>query len=95
MAIKYEIPTIDISPYIDPNASSEARAQVIEDVKSACSYYGFLQVKGHGVPVEMQNGMLESSRILFDLPLEEKYTMSLKNNPARRQANNAPSICKC
>ena len=84
MTITHKIPTIDLSPYIGPDSTAQARTKVIEEVKSACSYYGFLQVKGHGVPVEIQRNMLGCCKTLFDLPLEQKDELSLKNNPARR-----------
>ena len=84
MTIVHQVPIVDISPYVDPEASSEARAKVIEEVKSACSHYGFLQIKGHGVPLESQRSMFQCSKALFDLPQEQKNAMSLKNNAAKR-----------
>ncbi|KAK0364339.1 hypothetical protein LTR91_002841 [Friedmanniomyces endolithicus] len=84
MTVIPEIPTIDLSSYIRPDATPEERAGVIEDVRSACSRYGFLQVKGHGVPLATQREVLESCRRLFDLPQGVKDSLSLKNNPARR-----------
>ena len=84
MAIGKTIPTIDISSYLDPQASEEARQGVIQQVKDACSTYGFLQVKGHGVPVETQRSMLRCCKILFDLPDDEKEKLSLKNLASRR-----------
>lgn len=84
MAIIHQIPTIDVSPYLDPASKARIKAAVIEEVKSACSTYGFLQVKGHGVPIETQRNMLQCCKSLFDLPIEQKESLSLKNNPARR-----------
>ena len=84
MTITHTIPSIDLSPHLDPNSSFEEKLKVIEEVKAACSTYGFLQIKGHGVPLEAQNKMLESCKQLFDLPRDEKNALSLKNNPARR-----------
>jgi isopenicillin N synthase-like dioxygenase len=78
------IPTIDISAYLDQHSSPEAKQEVIQKVKDACSTYGFLQVKGHGVPVKTQRGMLRCCKVLFDLPIEQKEALSLKNNAARR-----------
>ena len=86
MAVANAIPTIDISPYLNPDSDEEAKQTVIEEVKTACSTYGFLQVKGHGVPIESQRAMLRCCKLLFDLPMEEKEALSLKNNPARRSA---------
>lgn len=85
MTITHTIPTIDISPYLDSTSNTEARAKVVSEVRSACSIYGFFQVKGHGVPVEAQRNLLGCCKLLFDLPIEQKEHLSLKNNPARRQ----------
>lgn len=78
------IPTIDISAYLDDPASEAARTQVIDEVKSACSKYGFLQVKGHGVPLELQREVINSCKTFFALPQEEKDALSLMNSPSRR-----------
>jgi isopenicillin N synthase-like dioxygenase len=85
MAVAHNIPLIDLSPYLDSKSSQAAKAKVIDEVKSACSTYGFLQVKRHGVPVQVQRGMLQSCKTLFDLPQAQKDALSLKNNPQRRQ----------
>ena len=82
---RLNIPLIDISGYLESSSSNEAKQKVIDEVKSACSTYGFLQVKGHGVPVETQRDMLQCCKTLFDLPQEQKDALSLKNNAARRQ----------
>ena len=92
MTVAHAIPTIDISPYLKPDSDEEAKQTVIKEVKNACSTYGFLQVKGHGVPIESQGAMLRCCKALFDLPIKDKEALSLKNNPARRSAEcNTPS----
>lgn len=78
-----EIPIIDISPFLDPSASPGAKEKVVDEVKSACSQYGFLQIIGHGVPLEAQRGILKCCETLFDLPIEQKEKLSLKNSPSR------------
>ncbi|KAK4637715.1 2-oxoglutarate-dependent dioxygenase tropC [Fulvia fulva] len=78
-----EIPTINISPYLDPTSSPSAKAQVVAQVKEACTEYGFLQVKGHGIPLEPQRQILECCKTFFDLPIEQKEALSLKNSPSR------------
>jgi isopenicillin N synthase-like dioxygenase len=84
MTNKRTIPTINISAYLDPESGTEAKQEVIQEVKNACSTYGFLQVKGHGVPVKTQRGMLRCCKVLFNLPIEQKEALSLKNNASRR-----------
>jgi len=40
--------------------------------------------EGHGVPVEVQQRMLETCKALFDLPQDQKDVSTLKNNAACR-----------
>ncbi|KAK3112604.1 hypothetical protein LTR53_010954 [Teratosphaeriaceae sp. CCFEE 6253] len=84
MTLTPQIPVIDLGPYTRPGSTPEDQAQVVEAVKQACSKYGFLQVTGHGVPIETQREMLRCCKRLFDLPQAAKDALSLKNNPARR-----------
>lgn len=94
MTVKHEIPTIDISSYLKQDATVKDRGEVIDAVRLACADYGFIQIRGHGVPVETQRKMLHCCKTLFDLPTEDKDELSLKNNPARRQVQRRESfIC--
>lgn len=47
-----EVPTTDISAFLDSSSPPTAKVKVVQDVKEACSQFGFLQIIGHGVPVE-------------------------------------------
>ena len=67
----FEIPTIDIGPYLaDP--SSKESTKIIEDVKQACMTTGFFSLIGHGVSKELQTKLFTAAEKLFALPLEEK-----------------------
>ena len=79
-----QLPIIDLSGYINPK-SPEDKEKVIAEVRDACKDYGFFQVKGHGVPLETQQGLLESIKTLFSLPKEEKLKLSYLENPCRRE----------
>lgn len=70
----FEIPTIDIAPYLaDP--SSETSAKIIEDVRQACVTTGFFSLVGHGVPKELRDRLFTAAEKLFSLPLEEKKSL--------------------
>ena len=84
MATIHTVPAIDLGAYLDRNASAEAKAHVVDEVKAACTRYGFLQVKGHGVPLQLQRDVIEAARTLFALPQEQKDALSLKNSVSRR-----------
>ncbi len=84
MVVAHDVPLIDLEPYLDTNATKDVKLSIIDQVRRACTDYGFIQIKGHGVPVETQRGMLECCKVLFDLPQEEKDALSLKKNAQRR-----------
>ena len=77
------LPIIDLSGYTAPG-SPENKEQVIAQVRDACRQYGFFQVKGHGVPLGAQEGLIQSLRNFFSMPKEEKVKLSFLNNPCRR-----------
>ena len=66
------IPTVDISAFVDPNASPEAQQQVVDAVQDACTTYGFFYLVGHGVSPEDQKQALDCAKLFFTLSMEEK-----------------------
>lgn len=64
------VPLIDIAPFLA--GSSGGARRVADEVGRACEAIGFLIVKGHGVPRDLVDGMVDVSRRFFDLPLDEK-----------------------
>lgn len=71
MASPVTISTIDISAFLsDPN--SAGAQSVIEQVRTACTTFGFLQIVGHGVPKTVQDELFKGAAAFFALPLEEK-----------------------
>lgn len=79
-----ELPLIDFEGYISPGSTAESRAQVIAEVRDACARYGFFQLKGHGVPLAMQQAHLQALSTFFSLPKEEKMKLSFLKDPCRR-----------
>lgn len=77
------LPIIDLSGYLAPKSPGD-RKQVIAEVRDASRQYGFFQVRGHGVPLNLQRDLLRSMNNLFNLPKEEKLKMSFLENPCRR-----------
>ncbi|PSR79974.1 2og-Fe oxygenase family protein [Coniella lustricola] len=77
----FNIPTIDIAPYLhDP--SSAAAAQIVSDVRDACMTVGFFSLVGHGIPRAVQDDLFQGAKKLFGLPLHEKLALKhpiLKN----------------
>lgn len=77
------LPLIDLGPYITPTSPGD-REKVITQVRDASREYGFFQVKGHGVPLERQQRLIQSIGHFFGRPKEEKLTLSFLQNPRRR-----------
>lgn len=55
------IPTIDITPFIDNEASPEAQ-RVVDAVRYACTTYGFFYLNGHGIKDEERQKILACAR---------------------------------
>ena len=75
---------IDLSPYLKEGTTEEDRKKVIAEVRDACINYGFFQLVGHGIPVQLQRDFLSALDKLFSLPNEEKLSVSFLNSPCRR-----------
>lgn len=71
---RFHIPTINIAPYLDDPTSDAAR-RVVRDVRNACMSVGFFSLVGHGIPKDVQDGVLAAAKKLFSLPLDEKKTL--------------------
>ena len=67
-----EIPTVDMSPFLDARASVEAREKVVRDMSSACHNFGFFYLVGHGISEEDREKALECAKLYFSLSMEEK-----------------------
>ena len=78
-----ELPIIDLSGYLAPKFPKD-RERIIAQVRDASQQYGFFQVRGHGVPLSLQQDLLRSMNNVFNLPKEEKLKMSFLENPCRR-----------
>ncbi|KAH7074977.1 2OG-Fe(II) oxygenase [Paraphoma chrysanthemicola] len=78
-----ELPIIDLSPYIN-STKQEDKDSVIAQVRDAARHYGFFQIRGHGIPVQLQRDLVKAMNNVFDLPEEEKLGMSFLKNPCRR-----------
>lgn len=78
-----ELPIIDLHRYLHPTSPEDQQA-VIAEVREACQKYGFFQVKGHGVPLSQQEGLIQALDNFFSLPAEEKIKLSFLKSPCRR-----------
>lgn len=66
------LPIIDISSYLDPNSTPEARQTTAQAINAACTNYGFFYLTGHGIPISNLDEIINLARKFFALPLEQK-----------------------
>jgi isopenicillin N synthase-like dioxygenase len=66
---EFEVPVVDIGPYVHGGGD---RAAVAAAMDRACSEVGFVQVTGHGVPAEVEAGLAAAVDAFFALPPEVK-----------------------
>ncbi|OAA36865.1 hypothetical protein NOR_07385 [Metarhizium rileyi] len=77
------IPTVDISAFLDPNASTEARRAVFEAMSAACHTYGFFNLTGHGVPDRAIQEAFAVNKMFFALPEDKKMEVSIDKSVGR------------
>jgi isopenicillin N synthase-like dioxygenase len=80
MAVCGSIPNIDIAPFLSSTSTETERQQVVDQVRDACTTYGFFQAIGHGIPLEEQKGMLDCSKRFFALSEEQRMQVHVKNS---------------
>ena len=71
-----ELPVVDLAPLLD---DSEPQS-VARDIRWALANVGFMYVKNHGVPQGTVDAVFKHARAFFDLPLEEKMKLHIRNS---------------
>lgn len=71
MASSDALPLVDFAPFYR-EGDEDGKRKVVEEIRKACSEYGFFQVVNHGIPLELLKQALEVYRAFFDLSDEEK-----------------------
>ena len=66
------LPIINISAFLDPKSTPEARQTTAKAINAACANYGFFYLTGHGIPTSKLDEIISLARDFFALPLEEK-----------------------
>ncbi|KAF9895267.1 hypothetical protein FE257_000169 [Aspergillus nanangensis] len=75
-------PILDFSPFY--REDSQAKADLVEQVRKSCLYNGFFQITGHRVPLELQQRVMNCTKRFFNLPLEEKMKVDKNLNSFNR-----------
>jgi isopenicillin N synthase-like dioxygenase len=77
---KHSIPVIDISPLLSSpvSPSSPEALQVARNIYDACRTWGFFQITGHGVSLDVQKQLLQCAKEFFAQPEEQKLALHVK-----------------
>src|SRR5258708_1636642 len=75
-----EIPVIDLSAGFSPHQAD--RRRVAGDIHRACRETGFFYVSNHRLPQRSIDRQFAAARQFFDLPLEAKLALHMKNSPS-------------
>ncbi|KAM6485394.1 Clavaminate synthase-like protein [Trichoderma sp. SZMC 28011] len=78
--VPQQIPTIDISAWVNPASSAADKQRVVDEVHHAATTYGFFQCAGHGITPETREQIFNLSKRFFSLPMEERMEISVKKS---------------
>ena len=73
------IPVVDLDPSF--SGGPDGRSEVAQAIHRACRETGFFYVKNHRVPDVLIAGQFKAARQFFDLPLDDKLSIHMKNSP--------------
>lgn len=77
------IPLIDVSAWLSPAASEDDRKVLVSELRHACSTFGFFQLVGHGIPIDLMESMLKCGKMFFDMSTTEKMSVAMKHSQGR------------
>lgn len=86
------IPTIDISEFISPTSTEAQKQAVVDNVRHACTTYGFFQAVGHGVTVDEQKEILDCTRRFFALPEEDRMEVCVSKSMGKSLRGYEPPL---
>lgn len=74
------IPIVDLALYSSPDP--EVKAKFLKHLADVLLNVGFLYLKGHGVPEDLNKSMFEMAKTACELPREEKAKFSMDLSPS-------------
>ncbi|KAL4946061.1 hypothetical protein BDV06DRAFT_218767 [Aspergillus oleicola] len=77
-----EPPVIDFAPFYGPD--SEAKDNLVKELRQACEDFGFFQIVNHTIPSDLQESILDQNKLLFQLPIDVKEKYSKDIGPFHR-----------
>jgi hypothetical protein len=80
---RFYIPSVNIGPFLQSPASSEANA-IVDQVRAACQSTGFFQITSHGISKSLQEEVFAAGKRFFELPYEEKLKLDARKQVGYR-----------
>jgi isopenicillin N synthase-like dioxygenase len=74
------LPILDISPYLQ-NPHSPGARDFVTAVRETCHGPGFFHLVGHGVPDQLDIGIMAVARQFFALPEAQRHEIAIGNSP--------------
>ena len=71
------LPIIDVSTLLGNDSTDSSQQAAALQIHQACRDWGFFYVKNHGVPMKLQEELIELSRAFFAQPLENKMEIAM------------------
>jgi isopenicillin N synthase-like dioxygenase len=71
------LPIIDVSSLLVANANENSLRETAAQIHQACRDWGFFYVKNHGVPIQLQEQLVQLSREFFAQPVEHKMQIAM------------------
>lgn len=81
-----EVPVIDLASLLEPSEVRTRELGVVRQIGKACEEWGFFQVINHGIPAELMEEVLETSRIFFEYPAQEKMKVRTQARGGKQSA---------
>ena len=72
-----QLPVFDLSFL---SSGKHPSTKFFQDLNEACKANGFFQIINHGVPVRLQESILDIAKRFYALPLESKEKLSLSHS---------------
>lgn len=74
----FDIPTIDVSPFLISEEDGDGKKKVMEQIGEACVNYGFFQIENHGIPLGLLSSAMDLYKTFFACSDEDKLLVSPK-----------------
>jgi isopenicillin N synthase-like dioxygenase len=76
-----ELPILDLSSFLVPTTSPDAKRRAARALDEACRTHGFFYLQAHGIPADLESRVLSLARQFFLSTPQEKKTAIARRDP--------------